>query len=73
MLGNPPWERIKIQGKEWFAERRPDIVPAPNAAARKRLIKAIERDDPALISFCVNTVSCSLWHFSFPRPAYQVH
>jgi hypothetical protein len=21
VLGNPPWERIKIQEKEWFAER----------------------------------------------------
>jgi hypothetical protein len=21
VLGNPPWERIKLQEKEWFAER----------------------------------------------------
>ena len=48
VLGNPPWERIKIQEKEWFAERRPDIPAAPNAAARKRLIAAIEHNDPAL-------------------------
>ena len=28
VLGNPPWERVKIQEKEWFAERRPDIAEA---------------------------------------------
>jgi hypothetical protein len=48
MLGNPPWERVKLQEKEWFAERRPDIAEAPNAAARKRLIERLAQDDPAL-------------------------
>ncbi len=48
VLGNPPWERIKIQEKEWFAERRPDIAQASNAAARKRIIQALKDDDPML-------------------------
>jgi len=48
VLGNPPWERIKLQEKEWFAERRPDIANAPNAAARKRMITALEAGDPPL-------------------------
>ena len=48
VLGNPPWERIKIQEKEWFSERRPDITEAPNAAARKRIIQGLKDDDPAL-------------------------
>ena len=48
MLGNPPWERIKLQEKEWFAERRPAIANAPNAAARRKLIEALREDDPAL-------------------------
>ena len=43
VLGNPPWERVKLQEKEWFAERRPEIANAPNAAARKRLIEALKR------------------------------
>jgi len=34
VLGNPPWERVKIQEKEWFAGRCPSIAQAPNAAAR---------------------------------------
>ena len=33
VLGNPPWERIKIQEQEWFAQRRPDIAKAPNSSA----------------------------------------
>ncbi len=48
VLGNPPWERIKIQEKEWFAGRRPDIADAPNAAARKKLIRKLADEDPAL-------------------------
>ena len=48
VLGNPPWERIKLQEKEWFAERRPDIANAPNAAARRRMIAALKGQDPAL-------------------------
>ena len=50
VLGNPPWERIKLQEKEWFAARRPDIAEAPNAAARRRMIAALEREDPALFA-----------------------
>ncbi|MGH9542805.1 MAG: Eco57I restriction-modification methylase domain-containing protein [Terriglobales bacterium] len=50
VLGNPPWERVKLQEKEWFAERRPDIANAKNAAARKRLIEALPAEDPALSS-----------------------
>ena len=48
VLGNPPWERVKIQEKEWFAERLPMVAAAPNAAARKKLIEALRDEDPAL-------------------------
>jgi hypothetical protein len=48
VLGNPPWERIKLQDKEWFAMRRPEIANAPNAAARQRMIAALSEEDPAL-------------------------
>lgn len=41
VLGNPPWERIKLQEKEFFAARSPEIAVAPNAAARRRLIRAL--------------------------------
>ena len=48
ILGNPPWERVKLQEKEWFAERVPEIANAPNAAARGKMIKALETDRPEL-------------------------
>ncbi|WP_245496078.1 Eco57I restriction-modification methylase domain-containing protein [Rhizobium ruizarguesonis] len=41
VLGNPPWERIKLQEQEFFAARSPEIAGAANKAARERLIKAL--------------------------------
>ena len=41
ILGNPPWERIKLQEQEFFAVRDPEIANAPNKAARDRMIKAL--------------------------------
>ena len=32
VLGNPPWERIKLQEQEFFAARSPEIAGAPNKA-----------------------------------------
>lgn len=48
VLGNPPWERIKLQEQEFFAARNPEIAAAPNAAARRRLIERLPETDPAL-------------------------
>ena len=42
VLGNPPWERIKLQEKEFFATRSPEIAGARNKAERARLIRALE-------------------------------
>lgn len=48
VLGNPPWERIKLQEKEWFSDIRPDIAEASNAAVRRRMIEALREEDPAI-------------------------
>jgi hypothetical protein len=45
LLGNPPWERIKIQEQEFFATRRESIAKAPNAAARRAMISALAKGD----------------------------
>lgn len=42
VLGNPPWERIKLQEQEFFAAREPEIAEAPTAAARGKLIAALK-------------------------------
>lgn len=41
VLGNPPWERIKLQEKEFFAERVPEVAEARNKAQRARLISRL--------------------------------
>ena len=46
VLGNPPWERIKLQEQEFFASRDEEIANAPNAAARGRLIAALAKSEP---------------------------
>ncbi len=48
VLGNPPWERIKLQEQEFFANREPSIANARNAAARKKLIAALPTTNPVL-------------------------
>lgn len=48
VLGNPPWERLKIQEKEWFASRSPEVAEARTAAERGRRIKALQTEDPDL-------------------------
>ncbi len=48
MLGNPPWERIKLQEQEYFATRDPEIATAANKAARNRLIQTLPERNPAL-------------------------
>lgn len=42
VIGNPPWDRMKLQQVEWFAERRPDIAKVQKAADRTKMIKALE-------------------------------
>ena len=48
VIGNPPWDRIKLQQVEWFAARRPDIAHAQRAADRKRMIAALQQDGDSL-------------------------
>ncbi|MDR2786480.1 MAG: N-6 DNA methylase, partial [Treponema sp.] len=45
VLGNPPWERLKLQEKEFFAVRYPEIAEAKNKAVRDRLIKELVEGD----------------------------
>jgi hypothetical protein len=47
MLGNPPWERVKLQELEFFARRHPAIAGAPNKAARERMITSLGSADAA--------------------------
>ncbi|HMV65833.1 MAG TPA: N-6 DNA methylase [Myxococcota bacterium] len=48
VLGNPPWERVKLQEQEFFASRDDTITGALNASERKKLIAELPVRDPDL-------------------------
>ncbi|EKE96446.1 Eco57I restriction-modification methylase domain-containing protein, partial [Tolypothrix sp. PCC 7601] len=48
VLGNPPWEKIKLQEKEFFASHSAEIANAVNKAAREKLIKELPKKNPVL-------------------------
>lgn len=48
VLGNPPWERVKLQEQEFFASRDASIADALNASERKRLIADLPVRNPEL-------------------------
>ena len=50
VIGNPPWDRIKLQEVEWFATRSPELALAPTAAARRRGIKQLRDEGDPLAS-----------------------
>ncbi len=47
VIGNPPWDRMKMQEVEWFAARAPTIARQARAADRKAMIARLKTDgDP---------------------------
>ena len=46
VLGNPPWERIKLQEQEFFAQRAPRVSAANNKAEREREIAKLAAAAP---------------------------
>ena len=48
VIGNPPWDRIKLQEVEWFATRSPALALAPTAAARRRSIARLRKQGSPL-------------------------
>lgn len=48
VLGNPPWERVKLQEQEFFSSRAPEIANAKTASKRRDMIRRLEVEDPYL-------------------------
>ena len=48
VIGNPPWDRIKLQEVEWFATRAREIALAPTAAARHAAIRRLREGGESL-------------------------
>ncbi len=52
VIGNPPWDRMKLQQVEWFAGQRPEIAKAKRAADRKEMIEGLkDNNDPLYQDF----------------------
>jgi hypothetical protein len=48
VIGNPPWERMKLQEREFFDAASPVIASTVNAATRRKLIAKLKKTNPAL-------------------------
>jgi len=52
VIGNPPWDRMKMQEVEWFAARAPAIARQARAADRKAAIEKLRKaGDPLAKSY----------------------
>jgi hypothetical protein len=49
VIGNPPWDRMKMQEVEWFAARAPEVARQARAADRKALIARMKAAGHPLI------------------------
>ena len=50
VLGNPPWEKIKLEEQQFFAFRDPTIANATNKAARQKMIEHLIEENPKLFT-----------------------
>ena len=50
VIGNPPWDRLKMQEVEWFAARKPEVAYATRAADRKRMVQELKDGHDPLAS-----------------------
>ncbi|MBN1811807.1 MAG: SAM-dependent DNA methyltransferase [Anaerolineae bacterium] len=73
VLGNPPWERLNLEDRQFFATTRPDIAQAPTAQRRSLIVK-LQHDDPRLFSRYRDAQRTSaaeiMWHQNSGRYAY---
>ncbi len=56
IIGNPPWERVKVQDREFFSLTDPETAEAVNAADRKKRIAAMPKNNPLLYQSYLNAV-----------------
>ena len=49
VIGNPPWDRMKMQEVEWFIARQPEVSRATTAAQRWHKINQLRREENPII------------------------
>ncbi|NEB51549.1 N-6 DNA methylase [Streptomyces griseus] len=48
VVGNPPWDQVQVDAREFFAAKRVDIAEAANMTARNKKITLLATEDPEL-------------------------
>lgn len=48
VLGNPPWDQIQLDAREFFATTAPEVVAAPHMSARNEAIDKLSTENPPL-------------------------
>ncbi|MFI9800086.1 Eco57I restriction-modification methylase domain-containing protein [Streptomyces sp. NPDC052302] len=48
VVGNPPWDQVQVDAREFFAAKRADIAEAANMTARNKKINLLATEDPEL-------------------------
>jgi hypothetical protein len=48
ILGNPPWEQLQLDPREFFASRISEIADSKNMSARNKLIDNLKKDNPSV-------------------------
>ena len=63
VIGNPPWDRMKMQEVEWFAARAPDVAHQTRAADRKPLIAKMKAaGEPRISQIRARVIHCRNGH-----------
>lgn len=71
VIGNPPWERIKIQNREFFALVAPEVLDTDNPAAMRRSIAELERKKPEVFSLYQEALQQAERLFEYSRASGQ--
>ncbi|MEU6467076.1 DNA methyltransferase [Streptomyces sp. NPDC046976] len=48
VVGNPPWDQVQVDAREFFAASRVDIAEAANLAVRNKQLNLLATEDPEL-------------------------
>jgi hypothetical protein len=56
VIGNPPWERVKVQEREFFSLTDPETAQAVSAADRRKRIAAMTIENPELHASYLNAL-----------------
>ncbi|MBE2192839.1 MAG: class I SAM-dependent DNA methyltransferase, partial [Anaerolinea sp.] len=72
VLGNPPWDQIQLDDREFFAVSAPEIAGAANMSARKKMIAKLAKDDPDIHSAYLQAVRANdgVKHFAHASGCY---